>query len=295
MRFLRLCPFLIAGVLASAQDNSDLFEKAPPPIDEALRARVTQFYHAYTTGKFREAYPLVAEDSQDAFLGASKDVLKSCETLRIRYADNFTSADVVEGCKGEWNYHGVKTPTSFPLTSHWKIIDGQWYWYFVKPTMVPSPFSPTGFVTVPQQDGQVDKTAAQPASAMPANPMEMAKGILSKVRLDKTAIKLLGYETSKDELHLINEMPGQISLSIDPIAFPGLKITPAKTELQANEQTTIVFEYRLDDAEITCGECAKRVKSTLSARLHIQPTGQIFTIPVTFGIPPELEKQIPKQ
>jgi hypothetical protein len=293
MKLLRLCPFLIGSVLALGQDNSDLFEKAPPPIDEALRARVAQFYHAYTTGKFREAYPLVAEDSQDAFLGSSKDSLKSCETLRIRYSDNFAKATVVEACKGEWNYHGVITHTSFPLTSHWKIVDGQWCWYFVKPTMVPSPFSPTGFVTLPP-DTETDK-AAQPAPAIPTNPVDAARGILSKVRIDKTAISLHGYETSKDELHVINEMPGQISLSLDPIAFPGLKITPAKTELQANEQTTIVFEYRLDDAAIECGECAKRVKSTLTARLHIQPTGQIFPITVTFGIQPELEKQIPKQ
>src|ERR1700693_4824634 len=102
MKLLRLCPFLIASVLASGQDNSDLFEKAPPPIDEALRARITQFYHAYITGKFREAYPLVAEDSQDAFLGASKESMQSCEIIRIKYSENFTIADVVEACKGEW-------------------------------------------------------------------------------------------------------------------------------------------------------------------------------------------------
>ena len=295
MKLLRLCPFLIAFALAPGQDNSDLFEKAPAPIDEALRARVTQFYNAYTSGKFREAYVLVAEDSQDAFLAASKDTMKSCDILRIKYSDNFTSADVVEGCKGEWVYHGVKTATSFPLTSHWKIIDGQWFWYYVKPTMVPSPFSPTGFIAVPSDTPAAVDPAAKSRPAIPANPMEAARGILSKVRIDKTAIKLRGYETSKDELHVINEMPGQISLSIDPIPFPGLKITPGKTVLQANEQTTIVFEYRLDDASIECGDCAKRVKSTLTAQVHIQPTGQLFPITVTFGIPPELEKQIPKQ
>ena len=295
MKLLTLCPFLFASVLASGQDNSDLFEKAPPPIDEALRGRVTQFYHAYTSGKFREAYPLVAEDAQDAFLAASKDTLKSCETLRIRYSDNFTKADVVEACKSEWNYHGVKTPTSFPLTSHWKIVDGQWYWYYVRPTMVPSPFSPTGFVMAPPDSPEDADKAAPPVPAIPPNPVEAARSILSKVRVDKTAIMLRGYETSKDELHVINEMPGQISLSLDPIAFPGLKITPGKTVLQANEQTTIVFEYRLDDASIECGDCAKRVKSTLTAQLRVQPTGQIFPITVTFGIPPELEKQIPKQ
>jgi hypothetical protein len=293
MTLLKLCPLLIAGALASGQDNSDLFEKAPPPIDEALRARVTQFYQAYTSGKFRDAYPLVADESQDAFFALSKETVKSCEILRIKYADDFTKADVVEACKGEWSYHGTKTATSFPLTSHWKIVDGQWFWYYVKPTTSPSPFSPTGFASV-GPDSQADGPV-KPLPVIPANPLEAARNILSRVKVDKNTIKLRGYETSKDELHLTNEMPGQITLSIDPIAFPGLKITPGKTELQANEQTTIVFEYRLDDATIECGDCAKRVKSTLTAQLHVQPTGQIFPITVVFGIPPELEKQIPKQ
>ena len=293
MKLFKLCPFLIAGALASGQDSSDLFEKAPPPVDEALRARVNQFFNAYTTGKFREAYLLVAEDSQDAFMAASKNQFKRCEILKINYSDNFSKAVAVESCKGDWNFHGQTIGTSIPITSNWKIMDGEWYWYYVKPTTMLSPFSPTGFASI-GPDAPAGGTPS-PAPVMPANPLDSVRSILSKVRVDKTAIKLKGYETSKDELHLINEMPGQISLSIDPVAFPGFKITPGKTELQANEQTTIVFEYRLDDATIECGECAKRVKSTLTAQLRIQPTGQVFPITVTFGIPPELEKQIPKQ
>lgn len=293
MKLLQLIPFLAAGCLALGQETSDLFDKAPPPIDEALRARVTQFYQAHVSGKFREAYPLVADDAQDAYLTAPKQTFTSCEILRIRYSDNFSKADIVETCKGDWNYHGHKTPTSFPITSHWKVVDGQWYWYYVKPTMVPSPFSPTGWVTVPPDEpGQA---APSGLAAVLSNPTAAAKDILAKVKVDKTAIKLRGYETSKDELHITNEMPGPISLSFDPIAFPGFKITLAKTQLQANEQTTATFEYRLDDATIECGECAKRVKSTMTAQLHVQPTGQVFPITVTFGIPPELEKQIPKQ
>ena len=293
MKLSKLSLFVIAGALAFGQDGSDVFDKAPPPIDEALRARVDQFFHAYTTGKFREAYPLVAEDSQDAFLGASKNQFKSCEILKINYSENFTKAVVVESCKGEWNFHGQTIGTSFPITGNWKVSDGQWYWYYVKPTSMLSPFSPTGFATISPDSQAGGAPAATPV--LPANPLDSARSILSKVRVDKTAIKLKGYETSKDELHLTNDMPGEISLSIDPVAFPGFKITPGKTELQANEQTTIVFEYRLDDASIECGECAKRVKSTLTAQLHIQPTGQVFPITVTFAIPPELEKQIPKQ
>jgi hypothetical protein len=294
MKLLRLWPLWIAGALACGQDNADLFDKAPPPIDEALRARVGQFFHAYTTGKFREAYPLVAEDGQDAFLASSKNTFKSCEIVKISYSDNFTKAVVVESCKTDWNFHGQTVGTSFPITGNWKIIDGQWYWYYIQPTTTASPFSPLGFSTGPTGPPRVEG-AASPLPPIPSDPLEAARNILSKIKLDKTTIKLRGYETSKDELQVINEMPGQISFSFDPLPFPGLKITPGKTQLQANERTTVVFEYRLDDAAIECGECAKRVKSTLTAQLHIQPTGQIFPIAIIFGIPPELEKQIPKQ
>ena len=293
MTSFKLCPLLIAGALAFGQDSSDLFDKAPPPIDEALRARVAQFYQAEADGKFSEAYALVAEDARDAFLGSSRDKVKGCEIAKINYSDNFTKAVVVAGCKGEWLWHGQAIKTQFPVTTHWKVVDGKWFWYYMKPTEVPFPFSPTGMLKVPDQSAE-QQPAAPPPPVIP-DPMTAARSILSKVKVDKAAIMLKGYETSKDELHVVNEMPGEVTLRVDPIVFPGLKITPDKTRLKANEKATIVFEYRLDDASIECGDCAKRVKSTMTAQLHIEPTGQLFPITITFGIPPELEKQIPKQ
>ena len=292
MKLLMIGPFFIASALAIGQDTSDLFDKAPPPIDEALRARVKKFFQAEADGKFTQAYEMVAEEARDEFISGSRDKVKSCEIVKINYSENFTKAAIVTGCKGEWNWHGQDIKTQFPLTSHWKLVNGDWYWYYVRPTEVPFPFSPTGYVKVPSEDEI--KAGAPTPRALP-DPMAAAKSILAQVKVDKTNISLKGYETSKDELHVVNGMPGQITLSVDPIVFPGLKITPDKTQLQANEKATVVFEYRLDDATIECGECAKRVKSTMTAQLHIQPTGQLFPITITFGIPPELEKQIPKQ
>src|SRR5215472_8240570 len=60
MKFAAICLFLLpfAGL---CQDVSDP-ETAPPEIDQALRARVTQFYSAHVTGKWRDAFAVVADD-----------------------------------------------------------------------------------------------------------------------------------------------------------------------------------------------------------------------------------------
>jgi hypothetical protein len=282
MKIIRLGLFLVACSLMWGQDPSELFDKAPPSIDEALRARIDQFYRAYMAGKFRDAYPLVAEDSQDAFLESSKDTFKDCKTLKIQYSENFTRASVLETCKGEWRWHGQTIPTQIPLSTNWKLMDSQWFWTYVKPTYAANPFSPTGFVRIPDEK---EIAAGGPRPALPQIPTDSAafmRGILAKVKIDKTSITLSSSQSSHQEVHVRNEMPGTISLSVDLLPQPGLTITPAKTQLDANEETIVSFDYRVDDALIACGECAKRVNGTATANLRIQPTNQVFPISIVF-------------
>jgi len=52
-----LCPVLLTAALWG-QQAQELLEKAPPEVDDALRARVTKFYQAMVDGKFRAAYDL---------------------------------------------------------------------------------------------------------------------------------------------------------------------------------------------------------------------------------------------
>lgn len=286
MKTLKAVLFLATCSLGFSQESSDLFEKAPPPIDEALRARVDKFYQAHVAGKFREAFALVAEDSQDAFFAASKAQFKKCETIRINWSEQFTKAKVVESCDGEFRFHGQSVPVKRPMTSDWKLEDGQWYWCYVKPDVRPTPFSPTGFAPLP------DATPGGSAGKLPSSDEVngLAAGILQRVKVDKTTIKLRSDESSKDELHVRNEMPGPISFTVGEVALPGLKITPAKTELQANEETTVLFEYRLNDTSIACVDCAKKIQSTVASGLKIQPTGQFFPIEIVFANPPSQQK-----
>jgi hypothetical protein len=263
---------LLSGFAAFGQNSSELVDKAPPEIDGALRARVDKFYGAFMAGKFKDAYSLVADDSQDKFFELGKDQYKGCEVVKTRYSDNFTKAVVMTNCKSEWRWQGVITPVTLPLMSNWEIVDGQWYWHYVKPTTVASPFAPNGFVPVPSDGKPGD------AAVVPKDIAGKAQAILSSVSVDKRVVHLHSYETSQDVVHVRNDMPGSIGLKLDRLDMPGLKITLGKTLLGQHEETTILFEWRLDDPEILCVDCAKRMKTNPTVQLHIVPTTQTFPI-----------------
>jgi hypothetical protein len=266
---------LLSGFTAFGQNSSEVFDKAPAPIDEALRARIDKFYGAFIEGKFKDAYLLVADDSQDQFFALPKKQYKVCQVIRINYSENYSKAAAVVNCKADWRFHGTVAVTSLPLSSNWQVIDGQWYWHYVKPAMIQTPFSPTGLVPAPPE------SAATPAQRLP-DIASAAKDILSKVAIDKPSVRLRSFETSQDVVHVRNEMPGQISLKLDAPEIAGLKVTVEKTDLKAHEETTIVFDWRLDDPRIHCLECAKKTSVHAMARLHVLPTGQVFPISVIF-------------
>ena len=78
---------MLLPVLAFAQN-------APPVVDQALRARVTEFFQDHVDGNFRKAYDLVAEDTKDYYFGAQKFQFKSFHIDGIKFFDDYTKADV---------------------------------------------------------------------------------------------------------------------------------------------------------------------------------------------------------
>jgi hypothetical protein len=281
---------LLFAIAAFGQDTSDVFDKAPPAIDEALRARVGKFYGAFIAGKFKEAYLLVADDSQDKFFELSKDEYKSFDIIKINNSDNFTKAAVVTAIKSDWRWHGVVTLTTFPLTSNWVVIDGQWYWHYARPTIVANPFSPTGFVPVPPAASSTDN-----AEQVPKDIKGAARAILAKVAVDKSSVRLRSYEASQDVVHVRNDMPGEISLKLVKPDVQGLTVTLGKSALMAHEETTVAFDWRLDDPAIQCLECAKKMSGRRSVQLYVSPTGQMFPIVITFENTPQKEQPAPPQ
>ena len=89
--------------MAFGQDTPPPADAPPPDVDQALRARVTQFYSANISGKWRDAFQVVADDMQNEYLAASKQKLDDrCETVKITYTGQLHEGRPSRNCHGEY-------------------------------------------------------------------------------------------------------------------------------------------------------------------------------------------------
>jgi hypothetical protein len=260
-----------------------VFDKAPPAIDDALRERVSAFYQAHVDGKFRQADQFVAEDSKDVFFAADKPHFLGFQISKINYSDNFTKATVITACKTEMFFHGRKMPVTMPAVTHWKIDNGEWSWYYVQPTEEETPWG----TMKPGPDNDSSSVAAR----IPTDPLAAARGILSKVVLDRSAVNVDQTKHSKQEIHLKNGLLGSITVLADPTGAPGLTVQPAKSEVGPGEDVAIVIEFNPDDPSVVCRDCLMHpgVRPAMTVNLTVRPTQQRFPIKIVFT-QPELAK-----
>jgi hypothetical protein len=265
--FSCLMPCLSAG-----QDPKDLFEKAPPDVDEALRGRITKFYHSFVDGKYHDAYDMVAEDSKDTFLGSDKYTCTKVEIVKINYSENFTRATTLVSCASEFVARGNKFPTNIPITGFWKVEGGKWCWYTVPRTQGTSPF------------GTLRSAPGGPPQAEPVVPehplpkMPDLKEILSMVKLDKYQVQLSSFEPGSDQVVVTNDMPGQLTLSIEPPSMPGLEVQAERTVLKPHESSKVTFQFKPSN---------KRAKEAIDVSLLVEPLRAKIPIHVVFANPPE--------
>ena len=271
----RVATILVFALAAFGQAPSDLFEKAPPVVDAALRARVAKFYQAHVDGKFRVADQVVAEDSKDAFFAADKNRYRGFEITKISYTDEYTKARVVTTCDSDFLMPGKRFPVKIPMTTLWKVVDGEWFWYVEpKSEVIETPF------------GKMSGGKEEPAGKVSfedrmTNPAALAR----QIKVDRTEVKLSSYEPASAEVSVSNQMPGEISLSLSYNGFPGFKASLDRTKLGAGQTAKILVE---------CKPADKRPKPTLSLQLQIEQTNQVIPIRVTFAVPPEIESKLPK-
>ncbi len=279
-RFSRglIASLLLATSTAAFGQASTLFEKAPPEIEEALRARIMQFYQAHVDGKWRLADQVVAEESKDTFLGADKQRLKSYSIVKIKYSKDFSDAEVVASCRTEMVMHGNRMEVPLAIASHWKTIEGQWFWY--APTVTGKWMTPAGPMTAGPDNGQ------KPSRAMPGDPAVLAAQLLDRIKVDKTEILLSSYEPASMEVIVTNDTDGPVNVKVDVDgAFAGVTAKIDKPVLNAHDKATVVF---------ACTPKDKAPKPTLTARISVEPFQKVFTLKMTFAIPPEIQKMIPK-
>ncbi len=254
--------------LALAQSPSDLFSKAPPAIDDALRARLNKFYEAHRDGKFRVADQLVAEDSKDVFFESDKRRCKTFEISKISYVDSeFTSANVLILCQTS-----ILMPPAgvmelkMPIGSKWKVIDGEWFWYVEANRDRNSPFGK-------MQPGAGDDGGLP--TNIPKGPD--LKDLMRMVSTDKNVLKFEAGKEGSSELTITSELPGEAHLSIDGPKSADLKLEFDKPMLTGKQAAKLVARYAPDSRQ------PRRNPSVAEFRILVQPLNKVIPIQVRFN------------
>ena len=247
-----------------AQSPGGFFDKAPPDVEEALRARITAFYQAHVDKKFRQADEYVAADTKDFYYEANKPAYLAFEVGKITYSDNFTKARAVVTCKIRFMIPGFgDDPVMAPVPSTWKVENGQWYWYVDQKAGRETPFG----VMKPQE-------GASPAGSFPSlAAAPNVETLWKSVQADKNEVQLSARKSSSDLVTISNKMPGSIWLQVESPKTPGLEVTLDRGELKTGEVAKITFHSEPQEKPVT---------RVAQVRVTVLPTNQV--IPITVAI-----------
>ncbi|HLJ47757.1 MAG TPA: hypothetical protein VKU01_17195 [Bryobacteraceae bacterium] len=274
VRILSFLPLLPVSI-AFAQEPANLFDQPPAGVEDALKTRVMKFYQAHIDGKFRLADQYVAEEAKDDFFAADKVQWESCQFIKATYSENFTKAAVVTACRTELRFRGHKMPTTAPLTTHWEVVNGEWYWYLLHAAKTDTPFGP--------MEGGPDSSGPV-VSAIPKDPEQAAREILASVKVEPTSLAIDPSKSTRQEVHIRNGMMGNISISVDNTGLPGLTIKAPTSPIGQGQEAVVVFDYNAESPDIQCKDCLAhpQLRQTVTAKIHVDPTGQIFPIDLVF-------------
>jgi hypothetical protein len=237
----RVLIFVFAAVFllrpAAGQNPAELFSKAPPEVEEALRARVSAFFQAQVEGKFRQAEQYVAEDSKDNYYEMNKTRYLNYEVRNINYSNNFTKAVVLVLVHAYVAIPGFEgKPVPVPLKTNWTLVDGQWYWHVDPAVKNMTPFGKMNPGPYP------DPNAAQ-TGPTGASPAPTVKSVLSGIKVNKRIVQLKTSEASSDQIEISIGMPGVFKLTLNPIDVPGLQIKFDPAEMKNGEKAVAHFHY----------------------------------------------------
>jgi hypothetical protein len=253
---------LVVTSVCFAQSPTDLFTKAPPAVDDALRARVTKFYELQGEGKFRLAERLVAEESKDIYFEADKRRCRKFEVVKLNYNEGFDKATAVVNCHTEILLppKGLVSVT-LPLTTFWKIADKDWYWYVPPRDALDSPFG---------------KMKAGPGEGgggeLPHGPS--VKDLMKMVTAEPAVLRLAMDVKQVRTVTVTNRMEGPVELELEPIASKDVTAKLARKELKANESTEL---------EITFTPSGNaRFGSSEDVRVKVKPTNSEILVRVVF-------------
>ncbi len=254
-------PFLLLLFAVSAF-SQDLLQKAPPDVEDALRARITQFYQAHVDGKFRLAEALVAEESKDGFYAANKPPLKSFRISEIAYSDDLKKAKatiigkMVIGIMGFGN-----GPMDVPFPSYWMVEKGQWCWYINQDAARMTPFGKAGV-----------KTAGEPIDpAVAFAKAPSIEAVQSSVKAEPSLIRLSRKAGASGHVTVRNDMPGPITVTPERDNYKLIALRVEPEQLKEGEMATVTISAKAG-SDYQSGV----------VRLRVMPSNQLIDVHVKF-------------
>ena len=255
-----------------SQTAVELFKKAPPSVDDALRARVNEFYQYHVDKKFRKADALVAEESKDMFYAALKQEPLSFKINEIQYEENFTKAKVMSLLKVDRGvpFGGGIVRMDLPVQSYWKVIDGQWFFYLPERPCRPTPMGPCRAFTPEELEAAKQQTALKEQIQ---KAMEQAKaGEFNKWEVTPRELELEAKTDAKAEVKVKNSLNGYLTLEVRKISGPEILETTVPSGPIAPDQEGRV-QIKVKDAAA--------FKETIRVSFIVQPFNRVEQITVS--------------
>jgi len=229
---LRLALAAVIATASFAQTGTGAAPKPPASVDEALRARISEFYQLHVSGEYRKAEKLVAEDSQDIYYESGKRKYLSFEIKTIAYSDDFTKAKVSVSCEQYVSGLGnLGRPVKMPSTSSWKVVDGKWFWWADPEELAHGPMGRSANAGTKPAPG-----AKEPG---PENIPTTPDFAMGKVKWEKDTLAVKPNNTYT--MTITNASPGTSSLVLKQI-LPGIELSIDKANLNPGEKAVVTFK-----------------------------------------------------
>lgn len=261
-----LTALLLAIGLSAQTTPAPQLDKAPPDVEDALRARIKEFYDLQVAHKYRQAEQVVAEESKDDFYSLSKPDLRGYKIGRIEYSENFTKAKVliVGSLPVLLAWAGGKI-MDMPFASYWKIENGQWSWYYNKEALRHTPFGDVKNAPDPN---------APAAAALPVMPPVSISQLQSAIKIDRTHVEITA--SKPGIIKVTNTLPGPASLTVTsllgPLAETGITATFDKKDLKGNETATLTLAVAPD-----------KKPGLVPLQITVLPTNQVLNLTVNIA------------
>ncbi len=243
------------------------FNRPPAGVDEALRARVLEFYNLEQEGRFRQAESLVCEESRDRYYDMEKRRWTSVELIQTLYEEGFTKARATMALGTTMNTFSGPIPVKAPLTSLWHFEKGAWCRYIPEPSRdgVASPF---GIMkSSPGQPGTPTPFGGG-APPVPADPKELE----SMVRLTRTSVSLPS-SGGTETVEILNGMPGRIEVRMACPGVAGLECKLSSDSLPKSGKATLTLAFTPGKGE---------PPSSAEVHLVFEPLGARKTVRLNF-------------